>query len=173
MAPEILAKIDFGTKVRVRIVDDPEYGGNGSVVFDGWSKVDKRLEVGVLIENNGLFADWDEILDAKFQIEHIPGHELIESERDRQIHEEGYKWDHDDAHIDCSLIQAAITYATPPERRKMVGPIPFNWPWEDRFWKPTPNDRVRELVKAGALIAAEIDRVQRLENKEYNEQQVD
>jgi len=65
------------------------------------------------------------------------------------------------------------TYATPPERRKMVGPIPFNWPWEDRFWKPTPNDRVRELVKAGALIAAEIDRVQRLENKEYNEQQVD
>jgi len=26
-------------------------------------------------------------------------------------------------------------------------------------WKPTPDDRVRELVKAGALIAAEIDRL--------------
>lgn len=35
------------------------------------------------------------------------------------------------------------------------------WPWEARFWKPCPDDRARELVKAGALIAAEIDRLQR------------
>jgi hypothetical protein len=34
------------------------------------------------------------------------------------------------------------------------------WPWSKHWWKPTPNDRVRELVKAGALIAAEIDRLQ-------------
>ena len=29
-------------------------------------------------------------------------------------------------------------------------------------WKPTPDDRIKELAKAGALIAAEIDRLQRL-----------
>jgi hypothetical protein len=32
-------------------------------------------------------------------------------------------------------------------------------PWGESWWKPTPEDRVRELVKAGALIAAEIDRL--------------
>ena len=31
----------------------------------------------------------------------------------------------------------------------------------EEWWKPTPKNRVRELVKAGALIAAEIDRLQR------------
>ncbi|MEM5768085.1 MAG: hypothetical protein AAGU23_06610 [Bacillota bacterium] len=31
--------------------------------------------------------------------------------------------------------------------------------------KPTPDDRIRELKKAGALIAAEIDRLQRKEEQ--------
>lgn len=36
------------------------------------------------------------------------------------------------------------------------------WPssWHPEWWKPS-NDPVRNLVKAGALIAAEIDRIQR------------
>ena len=33
------------------------------------------------------------------------------------------------------------------------------WPWEANWWKPTPEDRIKELAKAGALIAAEIDRL--------------
>lgn len=33
---------------------------------------------------------------------------------------------------------------------------PF-WPWGKQYWKPTPNDPRRQLVKAGALIAAAID----------------
>lgn len=41
---------------------------------------------------------------------------------------------------------------------------PRYWPWEPGWWKPGKGnsyaDRVRELVKAGALIAAEIDRLQ-------------
>lgn len=37
--------------------------------------------------------------------------------------------------------------------------VPDNWPFEPPSWKPCPDDRVRELVKAGALIAAEIDRL--------------
>ena len=32
-----------------------------------------------------------------------------------------------------------------------------DWPWPPEFWKPS-DDPVRNLVKAGALIAAEIDR---------------
>jgi hypothetical protein len=34
------------------------------------------------------------------------------------------------------------------------------WPWDPSWWKPSP-DPIRNLVKAGALIAAEIDRLQR------------
>jgi hypothetical protein len=35
---------------------------------------------------------------------------------------------------------------------------PPNWPWDAKWWKPSV-DHVRNLVKAGALIAAEIDRM--------------
>lgn len=37
--------------------------------------------------------------------------------------------------------------------------VPSGWPWERRDWKPTPDDRVRELVKAGALYVAEAERI--------------
>ncbi len=40
---------------------------------------------------------------------------------------------------------------------------PFEWPWPAGAggctWKPTPDDPIRQLVKAAALIAAEIDRL--------------
>lgn len=40
------------------------------------------------------------------------------------------------------------------------------WPWDYTYFKPSDDDsgiddRIRELAKAGALIAAEIDRLQR------------
>jgi hypothetical protein len=35
----------------------------------------------------------------------------------------------------------------------------MGWSCPRNFWKPTPNDRIKELTKAGALIAAEIDRL--------------
>ena len=43
--------------------------------------------------------------------------------------------------------------------------IPPTWPWDESWFKPTPDDRIRELVKAGALILAEIDRLQRLKEQ--------
>jgi hypothetical protein len=36
--------------------------------------------------------------------------------------------------------------------------VPWPWPWASRYWKPDA-DRVRELEKAGALIAAAIDSI--------------
>jgi hypothetical protein len=54
------------------------------------------------------------------------------------------------------------------QRRKTLrstGIIGRYWPWDREWWKPTPNNRIRELAKAGALIAAEIDRLQRLEER--------
>lgn len=94
------------------------------------------------------------------------GAELIGAERERQMDTEGWTPEHDDGHEQGELAGAAACYAIPPHVRKKDHISPSwraLWPWESRWWKPTPDDRVRELVKAGALIAAEIDRLQRAE----------
>ena len=86
--------------------------------------------------------------------------DLIAAERARQINEEGYTSEHDARH-DGDLARAAACYAMPARGvwLQHAWGAPEAWPWERYAWKPTPDDRVRELVKAGALIAAEIDRL--------------
>ena len=92
--------------------------------------------------------------------------ELIEEERERQIKEEGWTEDHDLVHCWGELAAAAACYAAPEKFRIMhpgrSKPIRILWPWHTNWWKPTPENRERELVKAGALIVAEIERLQRL-----------
>lgn len=85
--------------------------------------------------------------------------ELIIAERVRQVRAEDWDESHDDNHIFGELAKAAACYAFPPE----IGTRTEHWPWDFGFWKPTPDDRIRELVKAGALIVAEIERLQRLQ----------
>lgn len=89
------------------------------------------------------------------------GAALIVAERFRQVLEEGYNPEHDAQHGGQDLVDAAIAYAVPSAERKSRSrfqpEVPEQWPWERESWKPTPDDRVRELVKAGALIAAAID----------------
>jgi len=81
------------------------------------------------------------------------GATLIAAERRRQIDVEGYTLGHDQYGHSGGLVAAAACYLAPP-----AAGVPRRWPWPTRYWKPTPEDRIRELVKAGALIAAEIDR---------------
>lgn len=92
---------------------------------------------------------------------------LIVAERARQKAVEGWTDDHDDEHDDNSLAIVAALYALPPATRRQkvldetlahaLWPSSWHWYW----WKPKPRNRVRELVKAGALIVAEIERLQR------------
>lgn len=97
------------------------------------------------------------------------GVELIAEERQRQIEKEGYTKDHDVIHNDVdTLATAAACYALPFYKRETnKGGIPKHWPFDEDFWKPENKypaqgftDRIRELQKAGALIAAEIDKLQ-------------
>lgn len=91
------------------------------------------------------------------------GIEIIAEERKRQIEVEGWDSEHDKiANNDEQLAEAAALYALPEIRRTYEYDVNNLWPWNKKWWKPTPNDRIRELAKAGALIAAEIDRLQRL-----------
>lgn len=93
----------------------------------------------------------------------------IELERVRQVNKEGWTREHDDGHRRGELAQAAACYAAP--ERMFVGITaagrgyePFTlyrdaWPWNDEWWKP--KDRRRDLVRAAALIVAEIERLDR------------
>lgn len=98
------------------------------------------------------------------------GVELIARERHRQISVEGWDAAHDAAHASGELASAAVCYATVVPKRATRGNNrpPPNWPWDKKWWKPKSDGhannlcRVADLVRAGALIAAEIDRLQAL-----------
>lgn len=93
----------------------------------------------------------------------------ISQERDRQIQVEGWTPEHDAQHSNGELAKAAGCYALADDaREKCNGNIsePFKfWPWAKEWWKPSPDNRIKELAKAGALIAAEIDRLVALEKE--------
>lgn len=84
------------------------------------------------------------------------GAKLVVEERQRQQAEEGYTVEHDRQHAwpvqphRTPLVRAAIAYL----HRNIAW-----WPWDVGSFKLTPEDRVRELVKAAALAVAEVDRL--------------
>ena len=88
------------------------------------------------------------------------------AERQRQQDVEGWTPEHDDEHDDYSLGFAAVSYAMP---NKAIGGqgtkptlAPFTWPWDREWWKP--KSYRENLVRAGALIIAEIERLDRAES---------
>lgn len=95
----------------------------------------------------------------------MTGAQMIARERTRQRREEKWSAKHDNGHTKGELAAAAACYALPPSiREQKIMRYSLRlilWPWSEGWWKPKADDRIRELVKAGALIAAEIDRLQR------------
>ena len=109
----------------------------------------------------------------------------IVAERRRQMEVEGWCPRHDDEHRDGSLASAAACYAVAPRLRgekevpshygwtgcaryddstwspRATSMVPLAWPdsWDGRHWKP--KDRRRDLIRAAALIVAEIERLDR------------
>ena len=123
------------------------------------------------------YWDWQ----VKQEMLTMSGAEAIAAERQRQIEREGWTPEHDDEHTDCSLSAAAACYARPfkieidgyglrfeeleGETDDYTADMPLGWPesWTDGWWKP--RDYRSNLVRAGALLAAEIDRIDRLAKK--------
>jgi hypothetical protein len=102
----------------------------------------------------------------------MTGIELIAAERKRQIEKEGWTAEHDEQHREEELALAAACYTLPYElRHDKVGYFSWSklleklWPWHMDWYKSSHDNRIRELVKSGALAAAEIDRLLRLEEK--------
>ncbi len=90
---------------------------------------------------------------------------LIAAERQRQVSFKGWTPEHDDAHSQGELAVSAIRYALEDVEIPLGNvdsakeDLAALWSWESCDWKP--KDPIRNLVRAGALIAAEIDRRQR------------
>lgn len=83
------------------------------------------------------------------------------AERHRQIKVEGWTPEHDDEHGNGEMAAAAAFYAlhAHDDPRMKLYSFPMRWPWLPSWWKPGPARRM--LVKAGALILAEIERLDR------------
>lgn len=109
-------------------------------------------------------------------IEEIDGVALIAAERQRQIDEEGWTFEHDDGHTGGALAMAAAVYAASKPifvmKKRFIegsGDLPVfifqnAWPFSSRWLKP--KDRKGDLIRAGAMIAAEIDRLLRMEMRQ-------
>lgn len=95
------------------------------------------------------------------------GIQKIAAERTRQIQDENWTPEHDDAHQNGELAEAAAVYAkyaTPAKfptavRLAAAGSAPPEWPWEPKWFKPTSREDM--IIKSGALNAAELDRLER------------
>lgn len=93
------------------------------------------------------------------------------AERERQLNSENHSLSNDDMYEQNELVRAAAGYTnhvvgrgwiferTPDLYRAEVAPD--FWPWKDGFWKPkSPR---QDLVRAAALLLAEIERIDRKE----------
>lgn len=101
------------------------------------------------------------------------------AERERQVKVEGWTPEHDDQHDDGSMALAAACYtmfASVSDEARQATDLPSEltttghsihgwsawleiWPWARSWWKP--KDRRSDLTRAGALILAEIERLDR------------
>ncbi len=101
-------------------------------------------------------------METEFRITATQAWADVLAERTRQIEAEGWTPEHDDKHDECQLAAAAACYAVCGEERhlkKFVYDGARLWPWSIGWWKPS-NYR-RNLVKAAALLLAEIERLDR------------
>lgn len=83
----------------------------------------------------------------------------IAKERVRQVTKEGWSEQHDDRYTNGELSRAAGSYVL----HKYVegAPPPMSWPWPDEWWKPSKDSKYKDLIKAAALIVAELERMRR------------
>ena len=128
-------------------------------------KIAEEIQLRIMGVDNYEGADIEGICDHFYKeaTDVMQGVSIISTERWRQQDQEGWTPEHDDTYTHGELAMAGASYAMSQYYRFATsGNPPWSWPWFASEWKPSPDDRIRELAKAGALIAAEIDRLLRL-----------
>jgi hypothetical protein len=99
------------------------------------------------------------------------GVELIRAKRIRQIEKHGWTPAHDREHNKGELVEASAWYLQYVRTGYMIfGKVTVDgaeWPWDESI--PKECDRKEALVNAGALIAAELDRMEDEQPKQEQE----
>ncbi len=113
---------------------------------------------------DALIAGWEALQEAQPPHTNLgPGVSAIATERQRQVNDNGMTPEHDLRYRRGELAWAALAYVQLAamdlegggrEHIATAGP-PNCWPWDRLWWKPV--DTRRDLVRAGALIAAQLD----------------
>ena len=104
-----------------------------------------------------------------------PSMQDVIAERIRQVRLEGFTSQGDNEYVEAELSAAAAYYAGHAYCqvngddwhgvKKVVPQMELDWPWDAEWFKPSDDPR-RNLVKAAALILAEIDRLDRAAGKD-------
>ncbi|HFE9043726.1 TPA: hypothetical protein ACGATJ_006506, partial [Pseudomonas aeruginosa] len=84
----------------------------------------------------------------------------VQAERRRQVEAEGWTPEHDDLYCAAELPRAAAAYILNGANDE----APAIWPFSAKWWKP--RDARENYMRAGALILAEIERLDRAAGKE-------
>lgn len=117
-----------------------------------------------IVSDTPLFGriDATSAADAKDAEQTLAARDVL-AERRRQVEVDGHFTDRDDNYSGNDLARAAACYALAdgPDADSVVLDSLYRnvWPWDACHWKP--KSRRRNLVKAGALILAEIERLDR------------
>jgi len=93
------------------------------------------------------------------RLDDVSGVARIAAERIRQVEEEGWSTEHDDGWVDEQLAAGAVAYLMAAMTAPAYAEDVF-WPPELGEFKPS-TDPLRNLEKAGAMVAAELDRRRR------------
>ena len=142
-----------GTQARGKFMHHPDDDDSSAITI--WGKQDlRRLLVESMTKLNDHYKEGSAITDVLL-------------ERQRQIDKEGFELKHDDEHDAGELAGAGAAYALfaantlhpYSQGDGFDGEPPPGWCWDEKWWKPkTPRE---DLVRAAALIVAEIERLDR------------
>lgn len=144
---------------------------------DGWSEEVDSICWGIIMQSSTMVGErprteedrCDSAIDTICDYALLPAIDTtataaaadVLAERKRQVTTEGWTPEHDDQHVNFEMAIAGGLYAISAvdSHHKLRNSAPSAWPWDRKWWKP--DGPRRDLVKAGALILAEIERLDR------------
>lgn len=136
------------------LLDEQEAAEKRIAELEARKYIPQPLDIEDEYQNYEYVAGWNDCRNAASVRQQTPAVCDVIAERFRQQSVEGWTLEHEDQYGKSQLLWASSCYLL--NTIQPFNRIPMDWPWDSSWWKPT-NPR-RDLVKACALIIAEIER---------------
>lgn len=141
----------------IKVLDELEAAEKRIAELEAHPYLPQPLNIKDEYQNYEYVSGWNDCRNAANVREHTAAIRDVIAERYRQQSVEGWTPEHDDQYMHCEMAVAAACYIMADDDPRAG--VPELWPWPEEWWKPTTIRR--DLVKAGALILAEIERIDR------------